>query len=797
MYKVQLYIENKRADLFNDENIEVSSSVQNISDISKVFTDFSKSFTIPASDVNNDILKYYYNNDLDEFNANVRVPARIEIDLNRFREGQIQLEGSIIKGGQVEAYNVTFYGDVVTLKDLFGDEKLQDLDYTAINEAYTGANVLNSLTDTSDLDVRFPLISSSRVWTYNDAAATDIKTSGGAIDFTELFPAVKDKKILELIENKYGVTFEGIFLDDERFTQKFTYWKNRETSDFTTEPVDITFNPSATPAATFDTYLVTGVNSVILQRLESQNFTNVPGNYVSFFNNNVAQHEFVKVYINPTTADPYLLDTYKNGILFSTISGSGTNEYYPLISIGNTSGMNDEYTFKVRATGSGITFDAEVHYRFRYYYLKLGGLITSDVKQVLLGSVTGLVISNVMDFASSAPDIKIEDWLKDTLKEQNLTCVPTEDDLTYVIEPLEDWYSQGTNIDITPYVGTNEIKVDRAKLYSEISFEYAKSKSFLNEAYLEFNNLAYGDLKEIFNYDGGKYEIKVAFENLLFQKFTGVNLQVGYCLTKAPDYKPYIPKPIKLYLRDSVSCDFYFDNGAGPAQVVTYLPFGSDFVYNSETYSNNFGEENSTFLEVPVVNSYYKEYYQPYLVNLFNSKTRIVTVKCQFPLSLLTGIKLNDAIHIRDKKYRINTMKSELTNGMVTLVLISDFVGEHSPIIIPDITKVPPTKPFIFPIRPPSGGTIEVDAPIETPFVTGSPTLPHTATTSKNVTLTIATNGTGANRTNTIIYRAYDGSGVLQSTRTLIITQLGGDGFLLQENGSYILQENLDKIIVP
>ncbi len=42
---VGLFIEGVQVELFNDEQINVTSSVQNISDISKVFTDFSQSFT--------------------------------------------------------------------------------------------------------------------------------------------------------------------------------------------------------------------------------------------------------------------------------------------------------------------------------------------------------------------------------------------------------------------------------------------------------------------------------------------------------------------------------------------------------------------------------------------------------------------------------------------------------------------------------------------------------------------------------------------------------------------------------
>jgi hypothetical protein len=56
-------------ELFNDEQIVVNSSVQNISDISKVFTDFSQSFTVPASAINNAIFKHFYQSDIGDNQA--------------------------------------------------------------------------------------------------------------------------------------------------------------------------------------------------------------------------------------------------------------------------------------------------------------------------------------------------------------------------------------------------------------------------------------------------------------------------------------------------------------------------------------------------------------------------------------------------------------------------------------------------------------------------------------------------------------------------------------------------------
>ena len=155
---VELYVNNTVLDLFNDEKISVKSSVQDIADIGKVFTDFSQGFTVPATDKNNQVFAHYYNNDLNLINANIRIPSYIEIDRDLFRKGKVQLEGATIKDGLVEGYNLTFYGDVITLKDRFGDDKLKDLDYSSVTFEYNYTNVKDSLSTTAYQDVRFPLI---------------------------------------------------------------------------------------------------------------------------------------------------------------------------------------------------------------------------------------------------------------------------------------------------------------------------------------------------------------------------------------------------------------------------------------------------------------------------------------------------------------------------------------------------------------------------------------------------------------------------------------------------------------
>jgi hypothetical protein len=64
MQKLQLYIGTQRVDLFKDETVSFTQTIQNVKDISKIFTEFSKTFSLPASKVNNKIFQHYYNFDI-------------------------------------------------------------------------------------------------------------------------------------------------------------------------------------------------------------------------------------------------------------------------------------------------------------------------------------------------------------------------------------------------------------------------------------------------------------------------------------------------------------------------------------------------------------------------------------------------------------------------------------------------------------------------------------------------------------------------------------------------------------
>ena len=98
MQKLQLFISNTRVDLFKDESVSINQTIQNVRDIAKIFTEFTQTFTIPASKTNNKLFKHYHNYDIvNTFDARRKEAAEIQLNNVPFKKGFIRLEGVQLK----------------------------------------------------------------------------------------------------------------------------------------------------------------------------------------------------------------------------------------------------------------------------------------------------------------------------------------------------------------------------------------------------------------------------------------------------------------------------------------------------------------------------------------------------------------------------------------------------------------------------------------------------------------------------------------------------------------------------
>jgi len=650
MRKVDVYIEviadsgnYEKLELFNDEEIQINSSIQNVQDLAKVYTDFTQSFTIPASPRNNRLFEHFYQSDVNaNDNPNIKRNGFIEIGTIPFRSGKISIESSNVVKGRVESYSITFYGDLTSLKDKFGSDSLKDLDLRSYGHDYNGTQVSNRLHNNANYDIRYPLISANRIWSYGDGTSTDINTSAGAIVYTELFPALRVKKIIEAIQTKYSVTFDSNFFNQKLFKDLFLLLKNDKELEVLSDTKDVSFVPEG------------GVDF---------GYTRIFSTYIR-----LVDVKIVNLYVNLSLPSGTVLyfDSYLDGKLVNTkkIKESG------LLPIFYSSYLTDKHELKVKVRAN-TTATISIAYRLNYVSFQSGNNTITNAGGSI--SFTG----NKLDPTIYAPKITIADFLSGIFKMFNLTCYATSVD-NFQVEPLDDWYTKGAVVDITDYVDTDEITIERHKLYKEISFDYENSESFINKEYDSRFAREFGSVKESFpNYDGGEYKVDLPFENISFTKEDATNASEppkAFILDTINSVESYDNKPILLYYNEnSVATSFYFDTGVSSAIVNTYKPLTNQTTYNNAIYSNHFSVEGSAFDSTSINNSLYLNYYNAYLQNLYNQKNRLTNVKALFPISLLTSLKLNDRLIIRDKRYVINEMKVNLTSGEVDLSLINDF----------------------------------------------------------------------------------------------------------------------------
>ena len=687
MNVVSLYIytgtTSKRLDLFNDEKISVTSSVSNFNDLGKIFTDFSQSFTIPASKNNNKVLSHWYESSLDNgYDHRKRYDAYIEIDSLLYKKGNIQLEKANKKNGFIESYTITFYGNLTQLKDKFKDDKLNKIDFSALNHTYNSTNIINRINPSSSFLVNYPLIGSQRKFYYKEGTSSqDITHTAGAIKWNELFPAIPLWKVFELIQSTYGVTFTGSFFNLDQFGKLFLYLKNAETITYTTEQLLVDFDSIVTGPFT-ELNLATNIITT------NWNFATINASFQARITSDI--------FVYPRAgfgSVGYTVYIYRDNLIYRTYQCVGDSQcQLDDFTYADTQGITHTYYVKV-SSNSNFDFGTYLDYR-RSYYNNLTN--ASSVVTVRAGSDTQTT-SGKININNYIPDITINDFLAGIIKAFNLMIIPTDVN-TFEFLPLEMYYNAGKILDVTKYIYADEMDFERPKLFKAINFQYEKSNNILNNAFRGLYNTEYGDLiyTNTNSNESSNYDIKLPFENVLFEKTVNHPFETATLIDK--DLKPYVPKPMLIYNNGTLptalsgSDRIHITTESTTQHITNYVRFSNE--YNSLptdlTYSHlmsmNFGNEQSPWYNVLAPQGLYFRHYKNYIDNLYNIKTRVVKCKALFPTSLLSsnvknsagvnlGIQLNDRLIIRNKRYIINNITTDLTTGEANLELITDYRG--------------------------------------------------------------------------------------------------------------------------
>ena len=675
MQTVQIYIYVdgviNRIELFKDEKISVTSSIQNFNDLGKLFTDYSQSFTIPASKHNNAIFKHWYESavgetDLDApqnvdgaFDHRIKYYGYIEIDTIPFRDGKFTMQQANKKNGYIESYTINFVGNLVQLKDKFKEDKLNSLQgYDELDMDYDLAQITFLASSGTLSDVCFPLVGSNRRFEFDTGdTVNDITLLSGGINFKTLFPAIRVSNILNYIQQTYDLTFTGEFLNSQTFTNLFLYCKNAEEMSLSTTLVRPTLATTSSVPLPNNTLTINYVPT-FFDTFSSTLF-------------NVVRQE-VTVFIGTTSGD-FNLYVYNNGELYTQFLNLQGNQLFSIVNIQGF--FNETYNFTFFVNSSDVlpvTFSMTV--RRKYYHT------TPSVgfKQELWTSASNVSLPT-LNVERYIPDLTVNNFLTGLVKMFNMIIVPT-DETTFEFVPLEKWYQDGKVVDITKYIQANEIEIGKPKLFKRIDFQHEKSENVLNNIYRGITNKEYGDL--FFENPNSafteNYEVKTPFENVMWERTTGTNFLTATMWNK--DLQPYTPKPVLMYNNGlttlSESC--YMIDGLGDDITFSnYIRFSNEIELGATDFNYlqtlNWGVENSVWNLNFAPNGLYQQFYSQYINNLYNQRTRVLKVKGNFNPYLLSTLKLNDRVIVSNKRYIINTLTTDLTTGEVELELLNDF----------------------------------------------------------------------------------------------------------------------------
>lgn len=657
MLKVSIYVEGKQLELFKDEQIEINSTVQNIADISKTFSDFSQSFTVPASNINNDIFQHYYNTDVDgTFNPNIRVLGYIELGSLPYKYGLIQLEDVKIKNQKPYAYTIRFFSATLNLSDLFKEDELGLLNLSAYDHNFD-TSIFDALYTESIAsgDVYYPLITSLRNYVIGNGTDLDITHVSGAIKYYELKPALRLNRIFEAIENRYDVVFKKDFLNRAVFDNLFM-WLHKEAGQIESfgDETRIDIDSAGTLNDIFVTVNTTD-DSITYTNLDTRKYR------VLFKVTPNAGFENIT----------YRVRIYNNGIEQLNADGVGTQTFI-FEDLDNETFVN---TFTIQAVGD-FEFDTRILARMKVtagdpdFPTGLFDKATTTPTQTINGYA---YISDLM------PKMKIKDFVTSVIKMFNLVLVPINSN-TFTLIPLDDWYAQGRLIDISDFVETDEVTVKRPKLFKQIDFKHQNTGQLLGERFRENNGgIGYGDLRSTYDIDGTELKVETQFENLVFERLPNVstgdltNIQVGKSFDKT--LEPYIGKPFIFY-----RCGYQFYDTSiklhdyGDTHYTWLTSTENDLLVNQVSNSVNYSADKSTFLYSEITRNLFSNYWQDYISDLYSLKRRISNYTAYLPIGVLINLRLNDRIQIGGYAYIINSMKINLVSGKVDFELLN-YIG--------------------------------------------------------------------------------------------------------------------------
>ena len=693
-------------DLYEEEDIPLTLSMDEFKNVAEQVKSYSKDFNLPATKRNNRIFNNMFEITRSDnkliFNPQVVTKCVLKQDGFIIFEGFLRMTDIKDKEGEI-SYNVNLYSEVVALAEVLGESTFGDLDFSELDHSYTITNIQDSWESTGagdGLTLTNPLPTTS--FAYDSVTGVDntqvlkypfVDWNHQLLGYTvgptlvNLESAFRPFIQLKYLINKIFAatnqfTYTSAFFDSAEFEKLFMdfNWGGNENGASPTvignnsrQSITSTLGTGGYNAVQYDTS-ISGNNtywSTTLSRFTS------PVNNLNF----IAAVQIKALALLPGTIEMRFAHYDVNG---NFIQEWGYKK--ELMIIGFTATLTTAFS-TVMAAGDYIQGETK---RSLISSFQLRDTSYFNMNWFSFGSQTSTLLTEIRG------ELGQWDFLKGIMTMFNLVSTADKDNPNNIlIEPYVDMFFENTNSgntsnltlaarsiehDWTDKVDVSQMELKPLTDLDKITtFQFAEDdEDYIFWVYKQAN---YGLL-----YGSESIDASLSASNLntLFKGTKEITVEPFAASVVAPLMSQYLDFVVpRIYTRDEDGVCASFDNMPRilynngvhvlatnsykvPAQngdvaktLTGFLQFShlSEIPSVSATSTNYYFNNHklvSSNVGDPPIDDLYTTYWSPYINELYNADTRVMTLRINLSSSDIASFKFYDTVFIKNRSFRVN-----------------------------------------------------------------------------------------------------------------------------------------------
>ena len=665
-------------DMFKDETLNIKQVVKDLSDPKKLFTEVSRSFTVPASKKNNKIFQHYYNIDINNgLDSRELIPCRLLLNNTTYKVGNLSVESVQMSKGVPSNYKIRFIGKLSELSRRIGEDELSEMNFDSINlntydsKAEFADNTADPLCfPLSSRSDRFLLDSTTRNLGFENAR--NVRYVGSVVDdnygLTEqdLVGALSVGTILDKIASTYSISFDGVFTQD--YIRDLYLWLHKSDKTRSGEQ-------NVAQANTFSSFSTGFLGAV--QGLSTDGVTFDLTGFAEASNGYSVWDVRVK---GIWTGDGTLV-LKKDGVPIKEHSITNT---FSTFYLGSSAGV-----FSVDMK-SDSNISADVYIEFVQSFSPHGGFTSSGYYEQVFEGVANVGTGGRYYMSENLPQMKIMDFMSSLFKMFNIVATVNNENVVST-KHFDHFMSEGVVKDFSPYIDVSKYDVKKPNLHSSINFQFADPKCSMELGYQKVNGKKYGELgyqligTSGVKLSGTEYKFKLDNQRVPLEPLRDLSdgSLTGIVYTQFADLKgaEQQTKPMFTYIaRKSNATPIAWYDGASVSSINSYIQPSSIFCTNSSAptgiTSNNkvglyFGEELNEYntSETRVGTGLFSCFYRGLTAMMFDEDKRSVSFGAYIPMKEILNLNLADTLTINNNFYNINSIDTNYYSGKSKLEL--------------------------------------------------------------------------------------------------------------------------------